>query len=154
MFESEVLYERKYPHKSVEEEQAEFERLAKDCPEEIKAYPPPPFSKFCEDMVAKRTLILLPDRILKSKKFIQLAIETGETYEMDTEISRADSHISVTYRFDCGGEMDYLIPILGQADTISFFAGLCGFDITLILDYYTHAEYCGKRLIHPLNLMN
>lgn len=146
----ETIYECKYPHKTEEEEKAELEKWAKEHPEAARQGPLQPFSEFYADMVSKLTYILLPDRVARSEEFIKLAIGASETYEIDTKITRQDSHISVAYSFDCGGEMDYLMPVLGMADTISFFTELDGFDITIVLDYYTHAVYLGGRLLHPI----
>ena len=146
---TETIYERKYPHKTEEEETAELEKWAEEHPEAVPPHPLPPFSEFYAGIVNKLTYILLPDRVARSEEFIKLAIDASETYEIDTTITRTDSHISVTYSFDCGGEMDYLMPVLGLADTISFFTGIDGFDITIVLDYYTHAVYRGERLLHP-----
>lgn len=134
--------EREYPHKTAEEK---AESHTKELPE----VPHPSFEEFYQNMMSRRCLILLPERIQSAERFIKTAVEVGEIYELDTKIERMDSHISVTYQFNCGGEMDHLISILRLADTVSFFTDPGGFDITLVLDYYTHAVYQGERLIRP-----
>lgn len=63
-----------------------------------------------------------------------------------------DSHIAVDYSFDCAGDMFFLIPLFRLADSISFFTGINGFEITISLDYYTHAVYDKNRLLHPQDL--
>ena len=103
-------------------------------------------------MVENRTLILIPEKLKKADEFIKLAIEVSELYELDTKISEKDSHIVVNYSFDSAGDMAFLIPVFRQADSISFFTGIYGFEITISLDYYTHAVYNKDRLVHPIDL--
>lgn len=139
---AEIIYEREYSHKTSAEK---AENHAKELPE----IPHPSFEEFYQNMMSRRCLILLPERIQSAERFIKTAVEVGEIYGMDTKIERMDSHISVTYQFDCGGEMDHLISIFRLADTVSFFMDTGGFDITLVLDYYTHAVYQGEKLLRP-----
>ena len=47
--------------------------------------------------------------------------------------------------------MDFLIPVFRQADNISFFTGIYGFELTICLDYYTHAVYSKGRLCQPMD---
>lgn len=146
-----VIYEKHYPHPTLEEKMREIEKHQKELEKDPDYRPEPikPFEEFYREMVENRVLVFLPDRIVKAEAFIRLAIEVAELYEFDTTIRRKDSHIEVNYSFDCGKELDYLIPILGQADSISFFTGLHGYEITVSLDFYTHAEYDKGRLLHP-----
>lgn len=130
------------------EEERQEQKLAKirDIPIElIDDFPQHPF-KVRDD---EDTLILLPERMQGSETFIKLAIEASELYELDTRITRKDDSIEVTYSFDCGGDMAFLIPVFRMADSISFFTGIYGFEITISLDYYTHAVYLREKLIHP-----
>ena len=134
-----VIYEKHYPHPTLEEEMEELQEYQKEL-EKDPDYKPKPvktFGEFYKEMIENRTLI------------IKLAIETSELYELDTRIARMDSHIEVNYSFDSTGDMAYLIPVFRQADSISFFTGIHGFDITISLDYYTHAEFNKGRLVHP-----
>ena len=48
--------------------------------------------------------------------------------------------------------MFFLIPIFRLADSVSFFTGINGFELTISLDYYTHAVYDKNRLLHPQDL--
>lgn len=140
---SEIIYKRTYPRETLEEALTEA-RLAEAPQGHL-----PPFQEFYQQMLLRQTRILLPERAPLAEEFISLAIKTGETYEIDTRITRDESHISVEYRFDCGGELDALLPLLRRADSVSFFTGIDGFDLTLVLDFYTHAVYQGDRLLHP-----
>ena len=145
---SETIYERKYPHKTLEEIERETEEWVKEHPKAAREESLSSFSEVYERIVKRRTLVPLPERIQRAEGFIRLAVKVGETYEINTKVEKTDSHISVEYSFDCGG-MDYLIPVFRQADTVAFFTETGEFDITLVLDYYTHAVYQGKRLIQP-----
>ena len=144
-----IIYERKYPHKTVEEKLAEAEIWAQNHLGEEPEDPLPSFEELYQKVMSRRRLVLLPTRTNTAEQFIKTAITAGRTYEIDTKVVRMDSHISVTYQFDCGGEMDHLMPVFRQADTVSFLTDIDGFDIALILDYYTHAVYQGETLIHP-----
>lgn len=146
-----VIYEKHYPHPTLEEEMEELQEYQKEL-EKDPDYKPKPvktFGEFYKEMIENRTLIILPEKMEKAEDFIKLAIETSELYELDTRIARMDSHIEVNYSFDSTGDMAYLIPVFRQADSISFFTGIHGFDITISLDYYTHAEFNKGRLVHP-----
>lgn len=150
-----VIYEKHYSHPTFEEKMRELQEYQKEMESspDYKPEPIKPFKEFYREMVENRTLILLPDRIVQAEEFIKLAVKVAELYEFDTTIKRKDSHIEVNYSFDCGGELDYLTPIIGQADSISFFTGINGFEITLSLDFYTHAVYDKGRLLHPKPLI-
>lgn len=146
-----VIYEKHYPHPTFEEEMKELAEYQKEM-ESDPDYKPEPemtFDEFYKKMMSDRTLILLPERMQGSETFIKLAIEASELYELDTRITRKDDSIEVTYSFDCGGDMAFLIPVFRMADSISFFTGIYGFEITISLDYYTHAVYLREKLIHP-----
>lgn len=146
-----VIYEKHYPHPTFEEEMKELEEYKKEM-ENSPDYKPEPemtFDEFYKKVMNERTLVLLPERMKGSEEFIKLAIETSEMYELDTKITRKDSHIAVNYSFDCAGDMDFLIPLFRMADSISFFTGIYGFEITISLDYYTHAEFSKGKFIHP-----
>ena len=102
-------------------------------------------------MMDNRTIIPIPEKIEKADEFIKLAIEISELYELDTKISEKDSCIEVNYSFDCAGDMVFLLSVFRKADSISFFTGIYGFDITISLDYYTHAVYNKGRLVRPID---
>lgn len=146
-----VIYEKHYPHPSFEEEMRELEESQKDLknPSVYKPDPTPSLEELYRNMINNRTLILLPEKMKWTTEFIKLAIETSKAFELDTKISNENSHITVSYSFNIAGDMDFLIPILRKADSISFFTGIDGFDITISLDYYTHAVYNKGRLLHP-----
>lgn len=149
-----VIYEKHYSHPTLEEELKELEEYRREL-EKDPDYKPEPiktFEEFYQDMMDNRTIIPIPEKIEKADEFIKLAIEASELYELDTKISEKDSCIEVNYSFDCAGDMVFLLSVFRKADSISFFTGICGFDITISLDYYTHAVYNKGRLVHPIDL--
>lgn len=150
---SEIIYERKYFRKTEEEERQEVEVWFHAHPENGEKAPWMSFADFCLDMINKRTLVLLSDRVPLAPRFIDLAIERGEIYEMDTTITRHDSGVSVLYKFDETGSMDLLVPLLRMTDSISIWQSKERPSIAISLTYYTHAVYHGKRLVQPYELL-
>lgn len=130
----EIIYEKKYPHVDPLEELEQAALQAADEP----AIPMPPFSEMMEKFNAKSSYIFLPERVKASEKFIQTAIEVSELYELDTRIERHVDHISVNYAFDCGC-MRHINRVFGMADQCAFFKDVHGWDITVSLDFFTHA---------------
>lgn len=145
-----VIYEKHYPHLSFEEEMKELEKYKQEMesPPDCEPEPMLSFEEFYNNMMMNRTLIRLLQKMKGANDFIKLAMKTSKIYEIDTKITKNDSHIAVDYSFDCAGDMFFLIPILRLADSISFFTGINGFEITISLDYYTHAVYDKNRLLH------
>lgn len=146
-----IIYEKHYPHPTLEEEMKELEEYMKEH-ESDPGYEPSPtplFKEFCQSIAENTTLILIPEKAKRAEDFIKLAIEASKIYELDTKISREDSHIAVDYSFDSAGDMALLKPVFRQADSISFFSGVHCFDITVSLDYYTHAVFHKGRLVLP-----
>lgn len=149
-----VIYEKHYPHPTLEEELKELEEYQREL-EKDPDYKPEPaktFDEFYQDMMDNRTIIPIPEKIEKADEFIKLAIEVSELYELDIKISKTDSSIEVDYSFDSVGDMAYLISVFRKADSISFITGIYGFEITISLDYYTHAVYNKDRLVHPIDM--
>lgn len=149
-----VIYEKHYSHPTLEEELKELEEYRRELEKDpdYKPEPPKTFEEFYQDMMDNRTIIPIPEKIEKADEFIKLAIEISELYELDTKISEKDSCIEVNYSFDCAGDMVFLLSVFRKADSISFFTGIYGFDITISLDYYTHAVYNKERLVRPIDL--
>lgn len=146
-----VIYEKHYPHLTFEEEMEKIEEYEKEFgyPPDFNPEPKLTAKEFLANVMENRTLVLLPEKMKKADAFIKLAIKVSEIYRINTKISREDSHIAVDYSFNCAGDMFFLIPVFRQADSISFFTGVNGFEITISLDYYTHAVFNKERLLHP-----
>lgn len=138
-----VLFEVKYPNTDWSEELAE--ELPAERPSRTEAM------EFLDKIFSERTLVLMPNRVIESKRFVALAKRIAETYHVDTKITEHDSHISVTYSFHSNSGMVGLLNVMEMADDISFFYNVDDKPITLVLDYFTHAEYMRGRHVAPLN---
>ena len=141
----EIIYEKKYPRINPIEEMKQIELEMADEPEEAT----PPFNEIMAKIQADTTYVLMPERIKASEKFIQTAIEVSELYELDTKIERHLDHISVNYSFNCCGGMRDINRVFGMADQFSFFKDIYGWDITVSLDFYTHAVVRNGRVVAP-----
>lgn len=73
----------------------------------------------------------------------------SELYELDTKIECHLNHISVNYSFNCCGGMRDINRVFGRADPFSFFKDIYGWDITVSLDFYTHAVVRNDRAVAP-----
>ena len=142
---SEIIYEKKYPHI--------FPSAELKCAKATVSGKPqltiPPFSELLKRATEETAYILIPKRTNAGEKFIQIAIEVSELYQLDTIIERHDSHISVTYSFNCCGGMREIKHVLSMADDFAFFTGIHGRDITVCLDYFTHAVVCKGKIVAP-----
>lgn len=136
----EIIYEKKYPRIDPMEEM----EMANE-PEE----PTPTFEEFMCKMQASTTYVLMPERIKASEGFIRTAIEVSELYKLDTKIERHFDHISVNYSFDCCGGLRDINRVFGMADQTSFFKDIYGWDITISLDFFTHASLRNGRVVSP-----
>ena len=141
----EIIYEKKYPRIDPMVEMKQIELEMADEPNE----PTPSFDEIMAKIQADTTYVLMPERIKASEKFIQTAIEVSELYELDTKIERHIDRIIVTYSFDsCGGMRD-INRVFGMADEFAFFKDIYGWDITVSLDFYTHAVVRNGRVVAP-----
>ena len=142
---AEIIYERKYPRFAPTEELRPPKPESADQSER----PKPSFDEIVQKICANTAYIPLPERIKANKEFIRTAIEVSELYELDTKIERHVDHISVDYSFNpCGGMRD-INRVFGMADRFSFFKDRFGWDITVSLDFYTHAVLRNGRVIAP-----
>ena len=138
----EIIYEKKYPRIDPMEEMKQIELEMADEPEE-------PTPSFEEIMQKNTTYVLMPERIKASEDFIRAAIEVSELYELDTKIERHFDHISVDYSFNCCGGLRDINRVIGMADQSSFFKDIFGWDITISLDFFTHAVVRNGRVVAP-----
>ena len=141
----ETIYEKTYPRIDAVKEMLQIEQEMADESNE----PVPSFEEIMQKIQANTTYVVMPERIKNSEKFIQMAIEVSELYELDTRIDRHFDHISVTYSFDCGGGLQEINRVFGMADQFSFFTNIHGRDITVSLDYFTHATVRNGRIVSP-----
>ncbi len=132
---AEVIFERKYQKITLDTETAAA--LEKPCP------------AIHEKRKADTLYLLIPERILSSRRFIRTAIEVSALYELDVKITRHVGHICASFSFDCGGGLRDIKRVFAMADEFAFFQGINGRDITICLDYYTHAVIRNGRVVAP-----
>lgn len=143
----EIVYEKKYPRIDPMEEMKQIEMEMADEPKE----PTPSFEEIMQKIQENTTYVLMPERIKASEDFIRAAIEVSELYELDTKIERHFDHISVDYSFNCCGGLWDINRVIGMADQSSFFKDIFGWDITISLDFFTHAVVRNDRVVAPFN---
>ena len=141
----EIIYEKKYPRIDPMEEMKQIEMEMADEPEK----PTPSFDEIMQKIQENTTYVLMPERIKASEDFIRAAIEVSELYELDTKIERHFDHISVDYSFNCCGGLRDINKVIGMADQSSFFKDILGWDITISLDFFTHAVVRNGRVVAP-----
>lgn len=137
----EIIYSKKYP---VRDYTAMMEQL-KELPEGLI----PTYDELMERIARDITYEVLPERKEKSRKFIQGAIRIAEIYEYDIEVRALDTNIQVNISFDGSRPLGLLNRLIGAADEVDLFLGGSERDVTLSLDYYTHAGYLRGRRIYP-----
>lgn len=145
MLEGKVIFEKRYPKLDLSD--MELEAANRHDPETEKLT----MDEILDKMTSGMELVEMPHRQKAVKTFVNTAVQTAEIYEIDIKITQYDSHVTVDYYFDCSGCMGCLREVLVYADDISFFSGVEGHDITLSIDYYTHAVYRHGRKMLPMD---
>ena len=138
-----VIYEKQYPNV---DPSIGFDK--EKIPDKIKKRTPP-LHELVKNIRANTTYIIIPERIKASEKFIQYAIKISEIYRLDTKIKRHLNRINVTYSFDNCAGLRYINKIFGMVDQFAFFKNCFGRDITISLDFYTHATLLNGKVIAP-----
>lgn len=69
-------------------------------------------------------------------------------FSLGYKITEHIDHITADFYFNAGGSLRYMKEVLKLADDVSLFANVCGYDIIMSLDYYTHAVFVGGRQVH------
>lgn len=142
---AEVIYKMEYSRIDPQEEPQAAELEAEAAP----GQPGGCFDEIYGKMIRDTTYILIPERIKAGERFIQTAIEVSQRYKLDTKIIRHDSHITVKYAFNCCGGMCDIRRVFGMADEFAFFKDVCGRDILVCMDYYTHAVVRNGTVVSP-----
>lgn len=96
-----------------------------------------------------RFSIPMPERENGAKAFIAAAKNVSELYRLDVKITEHIDHITADFYFNAGGSLRYMKEVLKLANDVSLFANVCGYEIIMSLDYYTHAVFVGGRQVHP-----
>lgn len=92
-----VIYEKHYPHQSLEEMMKEFEKYEKEWVSSPDYKPAPSFEEFYSEIMMNRTMILLPHKLRGANDFIKLAIKTSMIYEIDTKLIRKLTSLQTKY---------------------------------------------------------
>ncbi len=145
MMRSKVICEKTFPPMEIPTDEEIAEMNLKAGEEESNLS----FDELMKKLYKYVVYVVLPGREKKTKTFIRNAIEVSDLYELDIKIRHYFSHISVTYSFDYGGCMSYLLDLIKTADNLSFFKPTEGHDIAITLDFYTHAEYRNGHRMNP-----
>ena len=122
-----VIYKKQYPD---------------TVPDEIKAEAAdtsdmPSWEEFIQKARAKHLQKSSPERIARSKEFIDAAIEIAELYELDLEIVQKPTSISADFSFDSGASMGFLKELISMADDIHFFSQIRNREITMSIVFNT-----------------
>ena len=112
----EIIYGKRYPKESMENYIALTDWLNR----ELSQKPVPSFDQFQKRLEEDYIYILIPHRQRIAKKFVWIAREISELYELDVKITKHVSHISVDYYFGATSCMRYLKDVIKFADDISF----------------------------------
>lgn len=106
-----------------------------------------PWNNFYEQFNENTSFVVMPQRLSMRREFVNAAIEVAEHYSIDVVITEYDERITADLSFDCGSAMKLIKRVISYADDISFFCGIRGREITLSVDFYTHAVFrSGKKL--------
>ena len=138
-----TIYEKKFPPTDIEKIEQDISEM-KDTLKNDRLS----FDEIMNKLFKDITFVPLPDRIKNSEKFIEMAIELSEHYEIDIVIKRYHDSINVNYYFD-GGSIRNINNLFGMADEFSFGKDVLGYDIEVSLTYYTHAKTRQGRTITP-----
>lgn len=135
-----IIYEKEYPKETPEEQTYEPEG---------RRTPDISFEEYMRRGYENRFFIPIPDRENGAKAFVAAAKDVSELYRLDVKITEHIDHISADFYFNAGGSLRYMKEVLKLADDVSFFANVCGYEIIMSLDYYTHAVFVRGRQVYP-----
>lgn len=148
MPESKKIFSKRYPPNR------ELEQLKNITQtEEDKASAEKSLNEFWRRMREERVYILMPERIEEGRRFVALAKELSELYEIDMDIWEKSYFIEVDLHLCCAsyppGLTRRIVELFNLCDEFSSFilpqeAG----DFTLSLDFYTHKYYLSGELMN------
>ena len=135
-----IIYEKEYPRERPEEGMKGTEEWN---------MPDMSLEEFMQRGYEKQFSIPIPERVNGAQAFIAAVKDVSELYKLNVKITEHIDHISADFYFNAGGSLRYMKEVLKLADDISFFTNVCGYEIIMSLDYYTHAVFVGGRQVHP-----
>lgn len=133
------IYSKRFPAVALDELEQEISENAKT----EKTASLPSSKDFIEQLQKNRVFVLRPDKVKESQRFIALAKEFSEVYEIDMDIEEHDFFVLVDMYLYCSSYADeskqMLSTLLNMADEISFFTVKTEpSDILISLTYSTH----------------
>lgn len=143
MFESTMLYSRRYPQESYEESN-------KPQSEEEQARTRTRLEEFKRKMQSIRYQEI-PEKMAKRQQFIALALDLSETFCVDMDITQKNYGIEVSLYMSCSFYPDIMTRMIAKlfsmSDTSATFINHNNpGDFVLTLDYQTHEGYInGKK---------
>lgn len=138
-----VIYEKKFPHLSVDEGDHIYVESKETTSASIKQDTTNQTRKLFE----KTVKILMPERLKGRDFFIDAAKCIAEFYEIDTAVIEYEDRLAASFRVDCNGLYSGIKGIIQLADDIGFRSDDGGVVLNVI--YYTHATYLSGRKIAP-----
>ena len=113
----------------------------------INCITPPADTSFVDRLINDIEYIAIPERIIESEKFVELAIEYSNLSEIAIEVKQLSNRIVATYYFDFlleeNTSKDMLADLVKMCDSIDLYkptdneTGI----LKLILTYKTHEHY-------------
>ena len=97
MIEGKVIFEKRHPKLDLSD--MELEAANRHDPETEKLT----MDEILDKMTSGMELVEMPHRKKAVKTFVNTAVQTAETYEIDVKITQYESHVTVDYYFDCSG---------------------------------------------------
>lgn len=126
----EVIYFKKYPSGK---RQYEALMWGEPNPSEKRS------DEFYRELAEGTGYVEIPGRAEKSQEFIDLAINISKSHRYDIVVRRLRHLVAVDLSFDAPAALSKLTGLIGMADEMSLFTKINDRDVTLALDFYTHA---------------
>lgn len=148
--EGKKIYSKRFPKK----DDAFMRELSEQADSDEENYEPSvTFEEFKRHIIEDSVYVVDPKKMKERQTFINLAIELSSEYEINMDITEYCYRVEVKIYADDSSFAGYLKTLFARlitmCDRISHFANLKEkeFDLTLILDYHTHAHYLdGRRM--------
>ena len=144
-FKNGIIYSRHYPPIDAEKVMQEAEEFCRNDPGYIET-PMPSLAEILARAETKYTYEHRPDAVEASQKFIKVAIDLSEAYEINLDLTRHDRYICATMDIafaSYSGEIKHrLDALMAIADRVSLFYNKSKPDyVVTSIDYYFYDRY-------------
>lgn len=143
MAHSNVIYEKRFPHPTIEED----EPIHEVSNEIASASPEQDSSELYKRTLEGKVNVLMPERVQEQGFFVDAARCIAELYEIDTVVTEYENRLAASFRIEFDGMYSGMKNIIRLADDIGFQFDDEGIVFNAI--YYTHATYLSGRRISP-----